>query len=174
MNMPRFWTCLLIAGAISIPVVTETAWPNTRTTASSQSAAAAADITKTLEDYRTDLQTKRADLLAKNITLSATEAARFWPLYEKFQVEQNEILDAQLKGTQDYVANYEKLDDAKALSYLNVLLARDESMAALRRKYLPEFQKVVSTPTAVRVIQIDRRVSLLAQLELSSHLPLVR
>ncbi len=170
--MPRFLTCLLALGAISVPVLTHTASP---AIGQAQRTAAATDTTdKNMQDYRNDLLMKRADLLAKNITLSASEAAKFWPLFEKYQAEQGAIVDAQVKGTENYAANYGRLDDGQALAYVNALLSSDESMAALRRKYLPEFQKVVSPTTAARAIQIDRRVSLLAQLELSSQIPLVR
>jgi hypothetical protein len=43
----------------------------------------------------------------------------------------------------------------------------------LRQKYLAEFQKVVPGKVAARAIQIDRRLSNLAQLEISSQIPLV-
>lgn len=134
----------------------------------------APDPSKVLADFRADLQAVRSDVLAKNISLTAAEAAKFWPLYEKFQAEQSVIMDAQLKGTQAFAEAYEKLDAAAALKYLDVLLTRDEAMAALRRKWLPEFQKVVSATAAARVIQIDRRLSQALQVQLSSQIPLVR
>jgi hypothetical protein len=77
-------------------------------------------------------------------------------------------------GRQEYGANYDKLDDARALAYIDATLKRDEAMVALRRKWLPEFQKVLPTATAVRVIQIDRRVSNAIQVMLSSQVPLAR
>ena len=65
------------------------------------------------------------------------------------------------------------LDSAAALAYMDALLKRDEAMTTLRRKWLPEFQKVVPAATAVRVIQIDRRLSNAMQVMLSSQIPLV-
>jgi Spy/CpxP family protein refolding chaperone len=134
----------------------------------------AAETTKALEEVRADLQAQRADLLAKNISLTADQASKFWPLYEKYQAEQNKIIDAQLKGVQNYAANYDKLDDASALAFINAELTRDQSMVALRRKWLPEFQKVMPATTAVRVIQIDRRLSQVAQVKMAMSVPLVR
>jgi Spy/CpxP family protein refolding chaperone len=133
-----------------------------------------ADTTKAMEEVRADLQAKRADLMAKNISLSASEAAKFWPLYEKYQAEQNTIIDAQLKGLNEYSAKYKNLDDAAAVAYVESLLKSDEAMTALRRKWLPEFQKVVAGGTAARAIQIDRRLSNAMQVMLSSQIPLVR
>jgi hypothetical protein len=143
-------------------------------TAFAQTAPSAAEVSKALDELRADLQTLRADVLAKNITLTAAEAAKFWPLYEKYQAEQNVIIDEQLKGIKAYAADYDKMNDAKALAYLDTLLKRDEAMVALRRKWLPQFQKVVSPSTAVRVIQIDRRLSQAVQVDLSSQIPLIR
>src|SRR5262249_33460788 len=104
----------------------------------------------------------------------ADQAAKFWPMYEKYQTEQNAIIDAQLKGTKEFVEHYANLDEAQASAYLDVLMKRDEAMLALRKKWLPEFEKVVPKTTAVRVIQIDRRLSNIGQVVLSSQIPLVR
>ena len=45
-------------------------------------------------------------------------------------------------------------------------------MVALRRQWLGEFQKVVGTKLAVRVMQIDRRLSLAHQVLITSRIPL--
>ena len=164
--MRRLLPFLVAFVATSVPALSQNA--------PAKPAPSAADTAKALEELRGDLQTTRADVLAKNISLSAAQAAKFWPMYEKYQAEQNAIVDAQLKGVQAYAENYDKLDDAKALAFIDVQLKRDEAMVALRRKWLPEFQKIVPAATAVRVIQIDRRLSQAMQVVLSSQLPLVR
>ena len=112
--------------------------------------------------------------MAKNLTLTAAQAAKFWPVFEAYQKEQNVIMDAQLKSLQKYVASYQTLDDAGALAFINAHLERDAKMTALRKKWLAEFQKVVPAKLAARAMQIDRRLSLAAQMEVSAQLPLVR
>ena len=49
---------------------------------------------------RADMQADRADVMAKNLSLSAAQAAKFWPVYEAYQREQNVIMDEHLKGVQ--------------------------------------------------------------------------
>jgi hypothetical protein len=105
--------------------------------------------------------------------LTAHQAAKFWPEYAKFQAEQSTILDEQLKGIQQYVNGYATLDDATALALVRAALSRDSQMQALRTKWLAEFQKVVPTRIAARVIQIDRRLGLAHQLSMSSQIPLI-
>ena len=163
--MRRLLPFLVAFVAASAPVFSQDA--------ADKAATPPADPAKAMADMRADLQAQRADLMAKNISLSAPEAAKFWPIFEKFQSEQNMIIDAQLKGIKEYSDKYKTLDDAASLAYVDSFLKRDEQMTALRRKWLPEFQKVVSGGTAARVIQIDRRLGQAAQVMLSSQIPLV-
>ena len=123
--------------------------------------------------YRNDLQAARADVLAKNLTLTADQAAKFWPVYAKYSAEQTVIVDEQVKALQKYADTYTTLDDAGAVSLVNAALARDTQMATLRTKWLAEFQKIVPTRIAARVIQIDRRLGLAHQLSMSAQIPLI-
>jgi hypothetical protein len=130
-------------------------------------------VDETLKAVRSDLQTARSDIMAKNLPLSADQAAKFWPVFSAYQKEQNVIIDDQLRDIQKYADNADSLDDAGALALMKAHFKRDEKMNALRQKWLGEFQKVLPTKQAVRAMQIDRRLSLAAQMEVSSQIPLV-
>ncbi len=47
-------------------------------------------------------------------------------------------------------------------------------MLDLRAKWLDKFQKVVPSKIAARAIQLDRRLSNVAQIQLSQQIPLVQ
>jgi Spy/CpxP family protein refolding chaperone len=166
--MRRFlWSVMamgLLAGRPSVAAASQQA-PGTGTAAPSSE--------DTLKAFRTDLQSARADIMAKNLTLTADEAAKFWPAYSKFQMEQSVIVDEQLRAMQKYVDRFETLDDAAALAQVNANLTRDLQMNTLRRKWLSEFQKILPKRTAARVIQIDRRLGLAMQVSISSQMPLI-
>jgi Spy/CpxP family protein refolding chaperone len=135
-------------------------------------APSAASVDASLREIRADLQNTRADVMAKNVSLTSEQAAKFWPVFEAYQKEQNLIMDDQLKAVQWYVQNFEGADDAAALALMNAHFDRDTRMNTLRQKWLGEFQKVVGTKLAVRVMQIDRRLSLAHQAYLTSNIPL--
>jgi Spy/CpxP family protein refolding chaperone len=137
------------------------------------SAPAPMSVDEAVKALRADLQASRADILAKNISLTAEQAGKFWPMYDKFQKEQNVIMEEQLKGIHQYIDGYETLDDAGALGLIKAHLDRDQRMATLRLKWLQEFQKVVPAKTAARVMQIDRRLSMAYQMEMSAQIPLI-
>lgn len=132
----------------------------------------AASMDEVLRAVREDLQNSRSDIIAKNVSLTTTQAAQFWPLFEAYQKEQNVIMDDQLKSVQWFIENFEKSDDAAALKLINAHFDRDAKMTALRQKWLGEFQKALGTKPAVRVMQIDRRLSLAHQVFVTSKIPL--
>lgn len=148
------------------------AMPAIGQTSSTQPKTFTPSVDEGLKALREDLQHSRADLLAKNMTLTAEQAAKFWPMFDNYMKEQNLIIDDQLKTIQKFVDGYDKLDDAGALALINAHFDRDAKMLALRKKWLPEFQKVLPTKLAVRAIQIDRRLSLAQQFEIAAHIPL--
>jgi Spy/CpxP family protein refolding chaperone len=161
--MRRTLLILLVITIAAVPVIAQTSTaPKTFTPS----------VDEGLKALRSDLQHSRADLMAKNLTLTAEQAAKFWPMFEKYTQEQNVIIDDQLRTIQTFVSGYDKLDDAGALALLNGHLDRDAKMLALRKKWLPEFQKVLPAKLAVRAMQIDRRLSLAQQFEIAAHIPL--
>jgi Spy/CpxP family protein refolding chaperone len=127
-----------------------------------------------LKAARTDVQSSKAEIMAKNLTLTAEQAAKFWPVFEAYQKEQSTIIDEHFQSMKKYMDSQETLDDAAALGLINAHFQRDDKMDALRKKWLGQFQKVLPTKLAVRAMQIDRRLSLAAQMELAGQIPLVR
>ena len=126
-----------------------------------------------LRAMRADLQSTRADVMAKNMTLTAEQAAKFWPMFETYQKEQNVVMDEHLKAIQSYVAAGDTLSDAAATAFMDAHLRRDTRMNELRQKWSLEFRKVLPPRLAARAMQIDRRLSLVTQLEISSQIPLI-
>jgi Spy/CpxP family protein refolding chaperone len=127
-----------------------------------------------VQQFRNDMMAKRADIMAKGLTLTADQASKFWPQFQQFQKEQDLIVNEQLNATKAYADHYQALNDADAVAYVKALLTRDQKMMDLRVKWLEKFQKVVPAKIAARAIQLDRRVSNVAQVQLSSQIPLVK
>ena len=126
-----------------------------------------------IERFREDILSQRADIMAKGLTLTAEQAAAFWPLFRQFQDEQEAISNGQIEATQAYSDRFDKLTDADALAYVNALLTRDDAMHDLRVKWLARFQAVVPARIAARAIQLDRRLGQAMQVKVSAQIPLI-
>jgi hypothetical protein len=137
-------------------------------------AAAGQNIDEIIKAARGDLQSKRAAIIASNVTLTADQATAFWPVFNRYQLEQNSIMEDQMKGLQRYADSYQTLADADAIALINAHFDRDARMAELRRQWFGEFLKVLPVRLAVRVMQLDRRISLTHQIEFASRIPLAQ
>jgi len=105
--------------------------------------------------------------------LTDAEAQKFWPVYEQYNAEKVKINDDKLLVIKDYAANFEKLTDNQAQTLVNQWAQADQSAVQLRTKYIPIFQNVLPGKKAALFFQLDRRISVLLDLQLASEIPLV-
>ena len=131
------------------------------------------DTDKTVAEFRAELMAKRADVMAKGLTLTSEQAAKFWPLFDQFQKEQDKVVQEQIDATEAYAKNFDHLTDESAMAYVNALLDRDLKMHDLRVKWLTKFKTVVPVAMAARAIQLDRRLGNITQVQLSQRIPLI-
>ena len=167
---------LRLTGLICVLSISAISWTTAQqqnTVSATSPATSVTTMDDVLQAIRADLQGDRADILAKNMTMSSEVAAKFWPMYEKYQSAQNVIMDDQLRGIQRYMETADTLDDAGALALINAHFDRDARMNALRQKWFGDFQKVLGTKLAARAMQIDRRLSLAHQVQFASRIPLI-
>jgi len=73
----------------------------------------------------------------------------------------------------EYAKNYQSMTEDQANSYIKRWLSLDRDNTDLRLKFIPEFEKVVSRQKTAMFFQIDRRVAMMIELQLSSMVPLV-
>ena len=160
---------LVLVAAVCLFSVVSTA----RIAAQTRPATPPSAIDAALAAFRADMQANRAEVMAKNLSLTAEQMARFSPVYGAYQREQNAILDEHLEDLQRYVESVDTLDEAGALGLIQAALDRDAKVVALRQKAFGDFRAVLGTKLAVRAIQIDRRLSLAYQLQILTKIPLV-
>jgi hypothetical protein len=128
---------------------------------------------KDIEMLRADLRAQRKQITAQNMTLSADEATKFWPIFDQYRQEAIKPNDERWAVIKDYAANYNTMTDAQAQEYMQRANAVDQQLLALRMKYVPVFEKVISPKKTALWYQIDRRIDLLINLQLSAVIPMV-
>jgi hypothetical protein len=136
--------------------------------------AAQSSTDQDVELLRKDIRSEKKQIIAANLTLTDTEATKFWPLYDQYTAELVKINDAKYAALKDYATNYDTLTDDKALALTRQMLEVDQSVAQLRLKYLPMFSKVVSGKKTALFFQLDRRLLMLIDLQVASAIPMVQ
>jgi Spy/CpxP family protein refolding chaperone len=126
-----------------------------------------------IEMLREDLRAQRKQITAQNMTLTADEATKFWPIFDQYRQEAKRLNDDRWALIKDYAANYKSMTDAQAQDYITRSNAFDQQLLELRMKYVPVFEKVISPRKAALWYQIDRRIDLLINVQLSGRIPMV-
>ncbi len=95
-------------------------------------------------------------------------------MYDRYVVEHSKIYDIRYALIKEYAQNYNTITDEQANSFIKRWTATEEQMARLRLSWMPEFEKVISPKKTAMFYQIDRRLGLIVELQLSSQIPLVK
>jgi len=149
----------------------------TATSAIAQAAASQDNAVVSDQDIqllRQDLRSQKKQLVASNLKLTDAEATKFWPIYDQYTAELSTINNDKYAVIKEYTNNYGSMTDAQALSLMTRSLAVDDSVAKLRMKYVPIVNKVLPGAKTATFFQIDRRVTMLIDIQLASALPLIQ
>jgi Spy/CpxP family protein refolding chaperone len=132
----------------------------------------------TIDDHdvqllRQNLRQQRKEIVAANMTLTPDQATKFWPIFDQYRKEAIKPNDERWALIKDYAANYNTMTDAQAQDYMKRSTVVEQQLLDLRMKYVPIFEKVISAKQTALFYQIDHRVDLLINLQLSSQIPMV-
>ncbi len=122
---------------------------------------------------RQDLKSQKKGIVAENMALTETEATKFWPVYDQYAAELTKVNDSKVTVIKEYAAKYPNLTPDEAQGLVKRWGEADAAAIQLRLKYIPKFQDALKNVKAARFFQLDRRIGLLVDLQLSSEIPLV-
>ncbi|MCG3777009.1 MAG: hypothetical protein JW395_3883 [Nitrospira sp.] len=116
-------------------------------------------------------------VVAANMNLNDAEAKSFWPLYESYQKELEQInqrLGATIKGYADaFNAGKGEISNDTAKKLVTEALAVEESEVKLRQSYAAKLEKVLPATKVARYLQIENKIRSIIKFELAAQIPLV-
>ena len=127
-----------------------------------------------LDLLRKDIRSKKKQLVAANLKLTDTEATKFWPIYDQYTAELIAINDKKFALVQNYADNWGKMTNEQSLSFIRQWLDMDILVAQLRQKYVPIVSQVLDGRKSATFFQLDRRMAMMIDLQVSSQMPLVQ
>lgn len=148
-------------------------------TAAAQQPAASSEGSQVVTDQdialmRADIRSAKKQLIAENLKLTDAEATKFWPIYDKYASELRKINDEKYELVKQYVDNWGAVTNEQAAGYMTRSLNTDVQVAQLRAKYGPIVGQVLPGKTAATFFQLDRRLSMMIDLQLASQIPFVQ
>ena len=140
----------------------------TATTSSAQPNSYTVSPENYLELHTSDLPAAKAETVVAALTLTEREARAFFPLYKRYNEVIMALNKAKLALIRDYEASCESMTSAKAKELLDRSLDLDEKRQLLRKKFYQQFTRVLNAKAAADLIQLDRRLDLLMDLQIAS------
>jgi prophage DNA circulation protein len=123
---------------------------------------------------RKDIHSIKKDFISTNLTLTEGEATQFWPLYEQYSATFDKITAMRAALVEEYANEYGTMTEEQADSLVRRWLDTDIEAAQLRQKYVPIVRKVLPARKAATFFQLDRRISMMIDVQLTSQLALVQ
>ena len=120
------------------------------------------------------IDSMKKQLIAANVTLTDTEATKFWPVYEQYSAELKKITDTKTALIKEYAEEYGSLTDEQAESLICRWVDADVAAFELRRKYVPTFRKVLAGKVTATFFQVELCIDAMIDLQLTSQLPLMQ
>ena len=134
-------------------------------------------ITPTVTDedialLRKDLRAMKMQVIGQNMPLSDVEGQRFWPIYNHYVKDLQEVNNQKYALLKQYAEMWATMSDEDALIYVRHWLEADGQAQALRLKYVPVVSQVLPGRKAATFFQLDRRLNMIVDLQLFSQIPL--
>jgi len=131
--------------------------------------------TTNMDILRQKVKADKKLVVAANLQLTDAEGAAFWPVYDAYQKDLQQLNQRMGAMVVAYANAYNKgpvaNDVAKKL--LDEALAVDDAEAKLRASYAPKILGTLPATKAARYIQIENKIRAALRYELAAGIPLV-
>ena len=141
--------------------------------ATAQTNSDATEMEETFAMVREFMTTERELTIGEELRLSDDESDGFWPVYEEYRAEIDQIQDRNAQLIADYAANFDNLTETAATDLIDDYFAIQNAMLDTRQKYVAVFLEVLSPQKLARFYQIENKIDAVAQLPLVRDIPLI-
>jgi hypothetical protein len=124
-----------------------------------------------IELVRRDVRQDAREIVGEQMAFKQAEADKFWPVYDRYEVELKRLGDAKLALINDYADNFKSMTDDKAGELTNKAVELDIQRTSLLKQYLPEFQKALTNRRAAQFYQIEMPLLKIVDLQIAAQLP---
>jgi parvulin-like peptidyl-prolyl isomerase len=146
-----------------------------QTTGSADTNAASTDTN--MQILMDKLKADKKLLVASNMDLTDAEAKSFWPLYEAYQKDLQQINEKLGKTIATYAEAFNQgkgtISNDTAKKLLHEAISVEEQEVKLKRANAEKVGKVLPAAKTARYIQIESKIRALIKFELAKQIPLV-
>jgi hypothetical protein len=121
---------------------------------------------------RQDIRAMKMRVIGQNMSLTDTEAQKFWPIYKHYADDLHDVHNEKYALLKQYAETWSTMTDQDALVYVRRSMEVDAEAQALRLKYVPVVTQVLPGKKSATFFQLERKLCLMVDLQLFSQIPL--
>ena len=122
---------------------------------------------------RENVRQEKAEIMGSVMVLSASDAAKFWPIYEEYDSELTKLNDQRVENIKEYARTYNQMTDEKADELVQKALTYQKQRSDLLANTYDKVKQALGAVTAARFAQIENQLLDIIDLQISSSLPIV-
>jgi hypothetical protein len=114
-------------------------------------------------------------LIASNMDLTDQESKEFWPLYEGYQKDLEQLNRRLGELINEYAEAYNKgsVPEDVAKSLINESLKTEGAEVKMRREYAEKLAKVLPATKVARYLQMENKIRAAIKFDLAANIPLM-
>lgn len=123
---------------------------------------------------RRDVGSMKKELIAAHLKLTDSESTKTWQVWDQYSAEVGKINGTKAAILKEYSREYDTLTDDQANDLIRRWLETDVEQAKLRRQFAGIFRKALPGKKAATFLQLERRISMMVDVQIASGLPLAQ
>ena len=129
-----------------------------------------------MQILREKIKADKKLLVAANMELTESEAKNFWPIYDDYQKDLQNVNERLGKLLQSYAADYKNktMTDDKAKKLTDEYLSIEQAEVKLQSSYVPKLSKALPATKVARYLQIENKIRAVIKYDLAATVPLVQ
>ena len=142
-------------------------------------AAPAAAVDDNIYNYlqllRSDMNSRKVELVNSIMKLSAADAKKFWPIYRNYENEQGKLAIDRAELVAEFVQSHQdgSFDNAKAKDIAKRWFKSQRARLDLLEKYHAKIEKALTSVQAGQFLQIENQIGLFIDVTIASEMPKV-
>ena len=132
--------------------------------------------TTNMEILRQKIKADKKLVVAENLGLTDAEGTAFWPVYDAYQKDLQQINQRMAATILAYAEAYNKgpVTNEVAKKLLDEATAIDDAEAKLKSSAVPKILAALPATKAARYVQIENKIRAVVRYELAANIPLVQ
>jgi hypothetical protein len=119
------------------------------------------------------LNKQKKAIISQSIPLDSAKSAGFWKLYDAYEDGYNKLLTGRIGYIDQYVQQYDSLNDATAAILAEHILENNRRLDDLHETYFGRFKKLVGGTRAATLFQLELFIQTELQYKIQKQLPLI-